>query len=155
VVSLVREKEERIFILMQMNGLRTRVYYLVHCLTFFILYIITSLIFIIAGIIGNLSLFTKTNGLALVILFMTWGIAQVSLAVFISALFQKAKTAYNSTTILVLISVISFSAIQLSSSNDSFSSPESLLWAPFAFYKALSIANRASFIPFAEVRMPF
>jgi hypothetical protein len=140
VTSLVREKEEQIFVLMRMNGLHTETYYLSHCITFFILYAIASLLFILAGLAGGLSLFTKTNALVLIIMFLLWGFAQISLAFLISSLFQKAKTAYNLSTIIVIISVISFLAIQ-------FESLPSHLWAPFAFYRALLIANKSSYEP--------
>jgi hypothetical protein len=136
---------------MKMNGLKPQNYYLAHSLTFFFLHAVTSFLFIIAGIIGRLSLFTKSNALVLIILFVVWGIAQTSLAFLISTFFSRARTAYNSTMILVIVSVISFIAIRLSSPEDSFKSPEQLLWAPFAFYKALSVANLSSFVPYMEV----
>ncbi|OMJ24873.1 ABC transporter A family member 9, partial [Smittium culicis] len=61
VLILVKEKENRILIMMQMNGLKIRYYYLAHFIHFFILTLWSSFFFILAGKIFKLELFTKTS----------------------------------------------------------------------------------------------
>jgi hypothetical protein len=59
VVALVKEKEERIFVMMRINGLKQGIYYASHYITFFLLFLVSTLIFIGAGFLSNLELFTQ------------------------------------------------------------------------------------------------
>ncbi|KAJ3379607.1 hypothetical protein HDU92_006560 [Lobulomyces angularis] len=105
VVTLVKEKEDRILVMMKMNGLKAWAYYLSHYITFFILFLISSAIFLIAGVFSGLELFVKTEKLTLVVLFLCWGLAQNALVFLFASLFNKNRNALVSVFLIVLVSV--------------------------------------------------
>jgi hypothetical protein len=59
VVALVKEKEERIFVMMRINGLKQGIYYASHYITFYLLFALSTIIFIGAGFLAKLELFTQ------------------------------------------------------------------------------------------------
>ncbi|CAG8617679.1 2939_t:CDS:2, partial [Racocetra fulgida] len=61
VITLVKEKEDRILIMMKMNGLKSFTYYLSHYIHFYLIHIITTLVFVITGLIFKMEIFTKTD----------------------------------------------------------------------------------------------
>ncbi|KAI8838125.1 hypothetical protein BC829DRAFT_421311 [Chytridium lagenaria] len=61
VIVLVKEKEDRILMMMKMNGMKDIAYYISHYITFYILFAISSAIFLIAGRFNRLDLFTQTE----------------------------------------------------------------------------------------------
>ena len=95
VVTLVKEKEDRILIMMQMNGLKLWIYYFVHYCHFYSMHILSSTVFIITGVISRLDFFVRTDPLVYIILFFMWGHAQITLAFLISTLFSKNRTAFS------------------------------------------------------------
>jgi hypothetical protein len=105
-VLLVQEKENRILVMMKMNGMRTWAYYLSHYLTFFVLYTISALIFLISGGVAKMTLFTLTDKGLLALLFFLWGQNQISLAFFFSTLFNKSRFALVIVFLIVLCCVI-------------------------------------------------
>jgi hypothetical protein len=101
VVLLVREKEQRILTMMKMNGMGSLAYYFSHYVTMYILYFVSTVIFLLAGTVNKLTFFTLTQPGVLVALFFLWGHNQISLAFFFSTLFSKSRSALG---ILLLFS---------------------------------------------------
>lgn len=161
VVTLVREKENKIAIMMKMNGLKMSVYYLSHSgnyliyvsyilVTFFILSAISLTAFVIAGIKFNLSMFTKTDIFVIIVTLFLWTIVQISLAFFFASLFNSSRIANISVILIVLCSVIISLGIDNLYPDDPLSYAY-FIWPPFAFYRVLGIINRSSFSLFTRV----
>lgn len=146
VVFLVQEKESRILIMMKMNGVKEWAYYLSQYITMLVLSMISSLIFIITGVAAKLTLFTLTESKAIWFIFFIWANNQIALAFFFATLFNRSRTALVVVFLLVLCSVIIALAI------DTIFVAQQMpiilaFWPPFAFYRILLRANRASFDP--------
>ncbi|KAJ3316944.1 hypothetical protein HDU76_001458, partial [Blyttiomyces sp. JEL0837] len=144
VVGLVKEKEARIMIMMTMNGMKSWAYYTSQYVTFYILYAISTFIFVLTGHLFNLELFTKTDLSVIVLVFFVWGHVQIILAFAFAALFKQSRLALVCVFLIVLCGVIvSFATEgQFKTTN----SPDTLLfWPPFAFYRALAVMNTASY----------
>lgn len=73
-IILVQEKEQRMLVMMKMNGMKEWAYYLSHYVVFYILYCISSIIFYISGYVAKLTMFTLTDVSVLALLFFLWGI---------------------------------------------------------------------------------
>jgi hypothetical protein len=146
VIVLVQEKENRILVMMRMNGMKSWAYYLSHYVTMLVLFIVSTAVFFFTGLMSQLTLFTVSDRAALVILLLVWGNNQISLAFFFSTLFNKSRTALVMVFLMVLCSVIVSLVIE-----QLFLTEEApfliFLWPPFAFYRALGLANRSSFDP--------
>ncbi|ORZ40503.1 hypothetical protein BCR44DRAFT_1425196 [Catenaria anguillulae PL171] len=80
VITLVKEKEDRIQVMMVMNGLKSSTYFLAHALHFFFLHVVSSAVFLATGIIA--------------------------LAFFLAAFFSKSRNALVVSFLMVLLSVI-------------------------------------------------
>ncbi|KAF9206131.1 hypothetical protein BGZ49_002958 [Haplosporangium sp. Z 27] len=144
VITLVKEKEDRILVMMKMSGLKSFTYYVAHYIHFYILHIIASLMFIIAGIAFRMPFFTRVAPGVFLILFFFWGHAQIALAFFLSCFFSKSRTALVIVFLLVLCGVI------ISLATESIFDPNPapigyFVWPAFAFYRALSVINRSSY----------
>jgi hypothetical protein len=146
VIILVQERENRILVMMSMNGMKSWAYYSSHYITMLILSVLSAAVFISTGFASGLTLFTQTDMTTLIIVFFIWGNAQIALAFLLSTLFNKSRLALVITFLLVLCSVIvSLSISQLFATT---SAPTALfLWPPFAFYRALGIMNVSSYEP--------
>ncbi|RKP06539.1 P-loop containing nucleoside triphosphate hydrolase protein, partial [Thamnocephalis sphaerospora] len=142
VIMLVREKEDRIYVMMSMSGMKPRNYYMAHILHFLALQLIASVVFIITGVAFQMQLFTLTDPAVYIILLLIWAFAQITLAFFLACFFSKSRTALVTVFLLVLGGVMINAAVdQLS--------PDAIsvayfIWPPFAFYRALSRINVAS-----------
>ncbi|CAG8488376.1 3725_t:CDS:2 [Paraglomus occultum] len=143
VITLVKEKEERILVMMKMNGLKSFVYYLTHYIHFYILHIITSAAFIVTGLLFRMQFFTLTNPGVYIILFFLWGHVQIALAFFFSVFFSKSRTALVISFLIVLCGVIISIAID-SIFNQTSAPTAYYIWPPFAFYRALTLVNQRS-----------
>ncbi|OZJ06092.1 hypothetical protein BZG36_01131 [Bifiguratus adelaidae] len=140
VIILVREKEERILVMMKMNGLKVRTYYMTHYLHFYSLHVLSTLVFIIAGFACQMELFTRTQPGVYLLLFFIWGFTQNALAFFFAAFFNKNRTALVVTFLIVLGGVIINAALDFLFTNQA---PKGyFIWPPFAFYRALSLLSR-------------
>ncbi|GBB91646.1 hypothetical protein RclHR1_01900011 [Rhizophagus clarus] len=144
VITLVKEKEDRILVMMRMNGLKNFAYYLTHYIHFYTLHVITSLFFIITGLSFNMEIFTKTEPLVYIILFFIWGHIQIALAFFFTCFFSKSRTALLATFLIVLCGVIVSLVNEFSFKGQGGDSVSYFYWPPFAFYRALSLINTAS-----------
>ncbi|OLY81822.1 ABC transporter A family member 7 [Smittium mucronatum] len=142
VLILVKEKEDRILIMMEMNGLKLRYYYLAHYIHFFILSIWSSFFFILAGKIFKLELFTRTELGLLALIMILWSNVQVSLSFFLSTLFKRSSISQVFVYLIVLWGVIVDAAISLIYTR---TAPTAyLIWPPFAMYRILDTLNIAS-----------
>ncbi|KAJ3287595.1 hypothetical protein HK104_008527 [Borealophlyctis nickersoniae] len=144
VITLVKEKEDRILMMMKMNGLKTWAYYASHYVTFYTLYIISALVFLIAGAACRLSFFKATAPGVLLVLFFMWGHVQIALAFFFTSIFSKSRLALVLVFLIVLGSVV-VSLVAENLFKDTGTPTAYFLWPPFAFYRALGVVNTASF----------
>ncbi|KAJ3191886.1 hypothetical protein HK101_007320 [Irineochytrium annulatum] len=140
-VTLVQEKEARIAIMMRMNGLSVGANAIAHYVTFYGLYVISSLVFIVAGVISKLELFSKTDPTVLLILFFVWGHTQLSMSFFFASIFKQSRLALVTVFLIVLCGVIISIAIEQLYSITTLMPPAILVWPPFAFYRALNLLN--------------
>lgn len=98
----------------------------------------------------NLSLFTKTAPIVIIVTLLLWALAQISLAFLFGALFNRSRIANIAVILLVLCSVIIALGIDNLYPDDPLSNAY-FLWPPFAFYRVLGILNRSSFDPSLQV----
>ncbi|KAJ3221817.1 hypothetical protein HK099_003073 [Clydaea vesicula] len=144
VVALVKEKEDRVLVMMKMNGLNSLSYYISHYVTFLILFICSSIVFLISGFIFKLDMFTNTGIDVLILIFFVWGLAQNALVFLFASVFNKSRVA------LVIVFMITLCGVIVSLSTTQLFSKGTLpfayfFWPPFAFYRALSLIHTASF----------
>jgi ABC-2 family transporter protein len=128
----------------KMNGLKTIYYYTSHYVTFYILYIFSSVVFLISGLVAKLTFFTNTDIWVLVLIFFLWGHVQICMSFFFSTLFNRSQLAQVSVFLLVQCSVI----VSLATGQifDEKAAPMAFfIWPPFAFYRALQLINVASY----------
>ncbi|OLY82583.1 ABC transporter A family member 9 [Smittium mucronatum] len=139
VLIIVKEKEDRILVMMQMNGLKLSYYYLSHYLHFFILSLWSFVFFLISGRIFKLEMFNQSSIGVLVILLIIWANAMISVSFFLSSIFKKSGSSQVLVYLIVLWGVIIDSAISFIYTN---SPPLAyLIWPPFAMYRAMSRLN--------------
>jgi ABC-type Na+ transport system ATPase subunit NatA len=144
VITLVKEKEDRIFMMMKMNGMNGLSYYSSHYITFYVLYLISTIIFVASGFYSRIQFFTLTSPWVLFILFFIWGHVQIALAFFFASLFNRSRIALVIVFLIVLCGVIISLSLASLYRASQVAAPL-LLWPPFAFYRALSLISRASF----------
>ncbi|KAI9329182.1 hypothetical protein BDR26DRAFT_872834 [Obelidium mucronatum] len=135
-----------IFIMMKLNGLKSWTYYLSHYVTFYILYTFSAAIFLIVGVKSNLTFFSQTQVGVLILLFFVWGHVQIVLAFLFSTLFSRSRIALVLVFLIVLVGVIVSLVAERLFSNTT--APAGFfIWPPFAFYRALTLINKASYSP--------
>ncbi|PVU88448.1 hypothetical protein BB560_006371 [Smittium megazygosporum] len=142
VLILVKEKEERILVMMRMNGLKYTNYYIAHYIHFYILTIFASFFFLLSGKVFKLEMFTETSLPLLIVLLLVWGHVQVILSFLFSVSFRKSKNAQVIVSLILIWGVVIDATI-------SFVFPKNtplyyLIWPPFAMYRALSRLNAAA-----------
>lgn len=143
VLILVKEKEDRIMIMMRMHGLSTFTYYLTHYLHFFTLQIISSIIFVISGAIFQLKFFIGTDpGVYLILLFL-WANTMVVLSFVLSLFFKKSRFALIMTFVIVILSA---NVSSLSNIIFQYEVPPNawFIWPLFAFYEGLNQIGTAA-----------
>jgi len=134
VIGLVKEKEERFLVMMNMNGMKSSTYYIFVYITNLILSTLSMVCFVVAGMIGNMNMFTKTSLLVLIIVFFIWANVQVALAFVLSYFFSRNGTALIASFLVVLLSIVfSLGLSEMFETTDFY-----FIWAPFAFYYILS-----------------
>ncbi|KAJ3368547.1 hypothetical protein HDU91_000493 [Kappamyces sp. JEL0680] len=144
-LALVKDKEQKIIVMLRMNGLGDVTgYYVSNYILFYINFCASSFVFLVTGYAVNLQLFTKTAMGILVLALLIWGHVQVSLAFVFSALFRNSSIATVGVFILTVCSVVTtFILDQIFVSTTSF--PSALyIWPPFLFYRVLDVLNRHS-----------
>ena len=91
IYQVVLEKETRLIENMKINGLKMTNYWLVNYLFNLGFYCATALLFMLfGGKIFKLQVFSDTNVWLLVAILFGWGVAQVSLAFFVSVFLSKS-----------------------------------------------------------------
>ncbi|KAG0232000.1 hypothetical protein BGW42_008511 [Actinomortierella wolfii] len=146
VITLVKEKEERILVMMRMSGLKSLTYYTAHYIHFYSLHLLSSVMFVLAGLAFRLPLFTKVEAGVFILVFFFWGHVQIALAFFLSCFFSKSRTALVIVFLLVLCGVII--AIATESIFEEDPAPIGyFVWPAFAFYRALSVMGISSYDP--------
>ncbi|KAJ1330269.1 hypothetical protein BSLG_009584 [Batrachochytrium salamandrivorans] len=146
VIMLVQEKETQSFIMMKINGLKILPYYVSQYVTFYILYLISTTVFLLTGFFCNMTMFTLTSPGVLILLFFVWGHNQITLAFFLSSMFNKSRSALLVTFAIVLCSVIISIAMDQLYGIGRPVPPAFFIWPPFAFYRALGELNSASYL---------
>ena len=142
VHTLVKEKEERIFILLKMNGVDSVRYFVALFVQYFLLYIISMVIFLVVGAIWGLKFILKTNFALLLILLLLWGLSQVSLAFLLGSLFNKAKNATIFTAMLTLGNIV---LGLMSNSTVALNMPTwVMIYSPYAFFRSIILMVEAS-----------
>jgi hypothetical protein len=97
VLILVKEKEDKIVIMMRMSGMSYLTYYFSNYCHFMALQILNNIVFILTGVAFGLKFFTRTDPAIYIILFLLWANVMVGMAfllslvfdIFIRRLFQK------------------------------------------------------------------
>ncbi|KAG4100115.1 hypothetical protein H8356DRAFT_1036252 [Neocallimastix lanati (nom. inval.)] len=137
VIGLVKDKEERYLVMMKMNGMKSRTYYISVYITNLILSIISMLCFNVVGYISGLKFFVRTEWTLLLLEFFVWANVQVVLSFLLSFFFKKNGSALVGSFLVVLISIIlALSLFSLFADNSFY-----YYWAPFAFYHILILLN--------------
>ncbi|RHZ90058.1 hypothetical protein Glove_8g107 [Diversispora epigaea] len=145
VITLVKEKEDRILVMMKMNGLKSFTYFLSHYIHFYTLHIITSIVFVVTGLFFKMEIFTKTQPGVYILLLFIWGHIEIALAFFFSCFFSKSRTALVVSFLIVLCGIIVSIAITYTSRQSKSEIPNGYnIWPPFAFCNALSEINYQS-----------
>lgn len=92
--TIVLEKEERLREMMKMNGMKMRNYWAVNYLWNLGLYMTSSLVFLLFGIVVlELPFFTQTKLSVLLTIIFGWGLSQVSLAFCFQNFLTRVRTA--------------------------------------------------------------
>ncbi|ORX84081.1 hypothetical protein BCR32DRAFT_266561 [Anaeromyces robustus] len=134
IIGLVKEKEERFLVMMNMNGMKSITYYVTVYITNLILSVISMIFFNIAGIICGMNMFVKTSLLVMTIVFIIWANVQVIMSFVLSFFFKRNGTALISSFLIVLLSIV----FSLGLSEIFESTYAYFIWPPFAFYFILS-----------------
>ncbi|ORX91953.1 hypothetical protein K493DRAFT_409054 [Basidiobolus meristosporus CBS 931.73] len=145
VLILVKEKEDRILVMMRMNGLSPLAYYIAHYIHFYILHTISSIVFVISGVAFGMSIFTQTHPFVYIFLLFIWGHAQIAIAFFLSSFFGKTRTALIASFLIILCGVICNLGFEVIFNGNT--PMVYYFWLPFAFYHGLHIMNMASIDP--------
>jgi len=92
--TIVLEKEKRLIETMKINGLLLYNYWLVNFAFDFLYYMMITLVFYVFGAYFlKMNFFIATSKWLFLIIFVGWGLSQISLAFFLSVFLQKASTA--------------------------------------------------------------
>jgi hypothetical protein len=139
---LVKEKENKIAVMMRLNGLKPFTYYFVHFAHFYVLHLCTCSVFIGSGFLFGVEFFTLTDPPVYILLFLVWGFASIAFAFFMAVFFNRAQTSVLVGFMIILFSVI----INLLATTVFQSAPPNFYysWPFLAYYRALNVINQAS-----------
>lgn len=137
VYGIVHEKQEKLREIMKMNGLKMKMYWIINYLYNLVLYSTVTLVVIIIGIIFGLPFFTKTSGLLTILLFLGWGLNQISFGFMLTTFFSKARTATIICYLLVIFGILISNVVNAAAYSDSEANSGYLIWPAFAFYRAI------------------
>ncbi|OUM70142.1 hypothetical protein PIROE2DRAFT_52836 [Piromyces sp. E2] len=137
VLTLVKEKEERYLVMMNMNGMKSSVYYIATYLTNLVLAMISMTCFIVTGIICGMEMFKKSSLIVIIIVFFIWSNVLVAAAFVFSFFFKRNGTALITTFLVVLLSIVfAISLYEIFETTYSY-----FVWPFFAFYFILTYIN--------------
>ncbi|KAG0358872.1 hypothetical protein BG005_001686 [Podila minutissima] len=106
VSILVQEKENRLRVMMAMNGLKSSAYYLSHYVEFMTMQLILTLIFSGALAAMKITVMGRTNTWLLILLFLLWAHVQVCFAFAIASVFSRTRRAAIVVNFFVALSAI-------------------------------------------------
>ncbi|KAG0033431.1 hypothetical protein BGZ81_008517 [Podila clonocystis] len=145
VSILVQEKENRLRVMMAMNGLKSSAYYLAHYLEFMTMQLILTLIFTGALAAMKITVMSRTNTWLLILLFLLWAHVQVCFSFAIASVFSRTRRAA-----IVVNFFVALSAIMTVIADRIFDDGIPIPWLinpAFAFFYITSIAvMRASMV---------
>ncbi len=98
VLILVKEKEDRVLIMMRMHGLSTFQYYFTHYAVFMVLQILESCVFMITGAIFSMKFFTQTDAGVYIVLLLLWANVLIGISFFASVIYSKSRFALSKLT---------------------------------------------------------
>lgn len=94
IYALVMEKETKLVETMKINGMKMKLYWSINFTFFFAIYLITATLYYLTGAyIFDLSFFYQTNLTLMIIVFVGWGLCQISLAFLLSVFLNSSQTA--------------------------------------------------------------
>lgn len=130
VIGLVKEKEERYLVMMNMNGMKSSTYYLFTYLTNLVLCLISFTCFVVVGMLFKMKMFTETSIVILILELFIWANVQVVLSFIISFFFKRNGSALIASFLLVLMGIIlTLTVIENMATTNIF-----FIWPPSAFY---------------------
>ncbi|KAG0085669.1 hypothetical protein BGZ92_008811 [Podila epicladia] len=145
VSILVQEKENRLRVMMAMNGLKSSAYYLAHYVEFMTMQLILTLIFTGTLAAMKITVMSRTNTWLLILLFLLWAHVQVCFAFLIASVFSRTRRAA-----IVVNFFVALSAILTVIADSIFDDGIPIAWLihpTFAFFYIISIAiMRASMV---------
>eukprot|EP01133_Synstelium_polycarpum_P018808 gene18808-22503_t len=112
VQNIVFERQQKLFQVMSMMGLRNSTYVLANHLFFVFIYAILAIVMVVMGCAAQLPFFIEETG-RMILLIALYGLALVSMAFFFAAFFWKAKTSTIVSYIFVLIGPMVGSVLEL------------------------------------------
>eukprot|EP01133_Synstelium_polycarpum_P003606 gene3606-4130_t len=136
VHNLVFERQQKLFQVMSMMGLRNSTYVLANHLFFVILYGIIATVMIIMGFAAQLAFFIQEPG-KMILLIVLYGFSLVSMAFLFSAFFWKAKTSTIVSYIFVLVTPMIGSNLEMFVFHGEPAPLPYLFFPPFAFVHGL------------------
>ncbi|GMH42708.1 hypothetical protein BSKO_10627 [Bryopsis sp. KO-2023] len=102
VNSLMYEKENHLRIMMKMQGLDDRAFYIVNYMWQLFLYVVFIIVFVAYGSFIGLTMFTRSSLSVLAVFFFLWGNMMIAWGFWISSIFRTAKVAVHSTVMWVI-----------------------------------------------------
>merc|ERR1711871_123168 len=103
VTSIVYEKQERLLIIMKMQGLPAPVYYIVTYVVHYVMYITIVLLMWIVGSLANVGIFSLHDQGVMWLLLIIWGHLCIAFAFFLSTFFSTMRAAMAVTFLAILI----------------------------------------------------
>jgi len=139
VMGLVKDKEERYLVMMQMNSMKPIVYYIFTYITDLILCMVSMLCFNIAGTLCKMRLFIQTSPEVLLIIFFIWSNIVIALSFMFSFFFKRNSSALTCTFVIVLLGVLLAFALV----NKMRETYNYFIWPPIAFYYIINTLNES------------
>jgi len=137
VLALVKEKEERYLVMMNMNGMKSSTYYIATYLTNLVLAIISMTCFIVTGLLCEMEMFKRSSMLILILVFFIWSNVLVVISFVFSFFFKRNGSALVTTFLIVLLSIIfAISLFEFFDTTNTY-----FIWPFFSFYYILTYIN--------------
>lgn len=94
LLTIVSEKEKKLIEVMKINGLNMSTYWIVNYVFFFLYYLITMFVFLFfAKYVFKVQAINDTNFNLILLMYVGWGMAQISWAFFISVFINRSTVA--------------------------------------------------------------
>ena len=103
VTAIVYEKQQKLRMIMKMQGLPMYVYYLVTYVLFYLMYVVVCVLMSITGYLANVQFFVIHNQGVIWLFFLVWGHLMVAFGFFMSAFLSRMRTAMAITFLFILI----------------------------------------------------